>query len=278
MDGDKMSGPLLLVGCGNMGRAMLRGWLDSGFIRADAVHVVEPAASLREEAGALGVRTHASAETLDPGFKAEIAIFAVKPQVMAAVLPAYRPHVAEGATVSIAAGIPLTAIAAGLGEVAIIRAMPNTPAAIGKGSIVFCANERASQAQIASVTRLLSANGAVHRVESEAAIDAATAISGSGPAYVFHFIECLAEAGIQLGLPPQLALALARETVDGACALAMATDTAPSDLGRQVTSPGGTTEAALSVLMGEEALQTLMQKATASAYRRAIELAGNKSA
>lgn len=275
MDNDKMSGPLLLVGCGNMGRAMLRGWLDSGFIRADAVHVVEPAASLREEAGALGVRAHAAVETLEPGFKAEIAIFAVKPQVMAAVLPAYRPHVAEGVTVSIAAGIPLAAIAAGLGEVAIIRAMPNTPAAIGKGSIVFCANERANEAQIASVSQLFSANGTVHRVEGEAAIDTATAISGSGPAYVFHFIECLAEAGRQLGLPSQLALALARETVDGAGTLAMATSAPPSELRRQVTSPGGTTEAALDILMGNDAFQKIVIKAAFAAHHRASELAEN---
>ncbi len=278
MDDNTMSGLLLLVGCGNMGRAMLRGWLDAGFICADAVHVVDPAVSLREEAGALGVRTHASAETLGSGFKAALAIFAVKPQVMAAVLPAYRSHVAEGVTVSIAAGVPLASIAAGLGEVAIVRAMPNTPAAIGKGSIVLCANERASAAQIASVTRLLSANGTVHRVESEAAIDAATAISGSGPAYVFHFIECLADAGVNLGLPAPLALALARETVEGAGALAMAMGTPPSDLRRQVTSPGGTTEAALTVLMGDEGLQDVMRKAAVAAHRRAVELAGTTSA
>lgn len=277
MDDNKTNGPLLLVGCGNMGHALLRGWLDAGCIHAAAAHVVEPAAALREAANALGVSTHASAETLGASFRAAVTVLAVKPQVMGAVLPAYRPHVLDGVTVSIAAGVPMAAIAAGLGEVAIVRAMPNTPAAIGKGSIVFCANERASEAQVAHVTRLFAANGAVHRVDREAAIDAATAISGSGPAYVFHFIECLAEAGTQLGLPSELALALARETVAGAGALAMAADTPPSDLRRQVTSPGGTTEAALTVLMGGEALLTSIRTAAAAAHSRAVELAGTAS-
>jgi len=267
------NGELLLVGCGNMGRAMLQGWLAAGFLHPDKVHVVEPAEALRAEAAALGVRTYASAEALDSGFRPATVVLAVKPQVMAAVLPAYRSHVTESVVVSIAAGIPVSLLETGLGDVAAVRAMPNTPAAIGKGSTVIFANERVSPEQAERVARLLSAGGAVHPVEREALIDAATALSGSGPAYVFHFIEGLAEAGVQLGLPPQTALALARETVFGAGALAMAADTSPAELRRQVTSPGGTTEAALHVFTDNNALQTLLVQAAAAAYRRAVELA-----
>lgn len=266
------NGDLLLVGCGNMGRAMLQGWLAAGFVHPGGVHVVEPAEALRAEAAAIGVRTYASAEALDAGFRPAIVVLAVKPQVMAAVLPAYRSHVTESVVVSIAAGIPVSVLETGLGEVATVRAMPNTPAAIGKGSTVFFANERVSTQQAEQVTRLLSAGGAVHRVEHEALIDAATALSGSGPAYVFHFIEGLAEAGTQLGLPRQTALALARETVFGAGALAMAADTPPAELRRQVTSPGGTTEAALRVLMENDALKDLLGRAATAAHQRAVEL------
>ncbi|RVO43635.1 pyrroline-5-carboxylate reductase [Sinorhizobium meliloti] len=266
-------GELLLVGCGNMGRAMLQGWLAAGFVRPDDAHVVEPAEALRAEAGALGVRTYASAGALDAGFRPAIVVLAVKPQVMAAVLQAYRSHVTESVVVSIAAGVPVSVLETGLGEVAAVRAMPNTPAAIGKGSTVIFANRRVSVQQTERVTRLLSAGGAVHRVEREALIDAATALSGSGPAYVFHFIEGLAEAGTQLGLPPQTALALARETVFGAGALAMAANTLPAELRRQVTSPGGTTEAALRVLMENDALKGLLSLAANAAHHRAVELA-----
>ncbi|WP_421590738.1 pyrroline-5-carboxylate reductase [Shinella sp. M27] len=268
------NGELLLVGCGNMGRAMLQGWLAAGFIRPDDVHVVEPAEALRAEAAALGVRTYASAEALDAGFKPATVVLAVKPQVMAVVLPAYRSHVTESVVVSIAAGIPVSVLETGLAAVAAVRAMPNTPAAIGKGSTVIFANEHVSHEQAERVARLLSAGGAVHSVEREALIDAATALSGSGPAYVFHFIEALAEAGTQLGLPPQTALALARETVFGAGALAMAADIPPAELRRQVTSPGGTTEAALRVLMENDALKDLLGLAATAAHSRAVELAG----
>lgn len=264
---------LLLVGCGNMGRAMLQGWLTAGFIHPNDVHVVEPAEALRAEARVLGVRTYASAEMLHAGFSPATVVLAVKPQIMAAVLPAYRPHVTESVVVSIAAGVPVATLETSLGEVPAVRAMPNTPAAIGKGSTVIFANARVSPQQAERVTRLLSAGGAVHRVEHEALIDAATALSGSGPAYVFHFIEALSAAGTQLGLPPQTALALARETVFGAGALAMAAGTPPAELRRQVTSPGGTTEAALRVLTEDDALKTLVRAAATAAYRRAVELA-----
>ena len=264
---------LLLVGCGNMGRALLQGWLTAGFMHPNDVHVVEPAEALRAQAGALGVRTYASAEALHAGFRPATVVLAVKPQIMATVLPAYRAHVTESVVVSIAAGVPVSALETSLGEVAAVRAMPNTPAAIGKGSTVIFANARVSPQQAERVTRLLSAGGAVHRVQHEALIDAATALSGSGPAYVFHFIEALSAAGTQLGLPPQTALALAKETVFGAGALAMAADTPPAELRRQVTSPSGTTEAALSVLTENDALKTLLGTAAIAAHRRAVELA-----
>ncbi len=272
MDG-AVDGDVLLVGCGNMGRAMLQGWLAAELVRPECVYVVEPSAALRNLAGALGVRTYAAAAALEPGLSPRIVVLAVKPQAMTDVLPSYRPHVRGCVVISIAAGIPVSALEAGLGEIAAIRAMPNTPAAIGKGSTVLFANDRTRPEQVEQATMLLSACGAVHHVEQESLIDAATAISGSGPAYVFHFIECLADAGQRLGLPPETALALARETVAGVGALAMSSDTPPDELRRQVTSPGGTTEAALAVLMEDSAMRTLLISAANAAHRRAADLA-----
>ena len=264
-----MATRLLLVGCGNMGHAMLAGWM--AMPGAPRVVVVEPAEALRARAAETGAAAVATADQIPGDFVPEAVVLAVKPQVMAAALPDYA-RFAEACFVSIAAGTTLATLAAGLGEVAIVRCMPNTPAAIGRGVFGFTANGRVTGEQRALVRRLLEPTGKVFEVADETMIDRVTAVSGSGPAYLFHFIEALAEAAKAVGLPPEIATEVARETVFGAAALAEA---APEDAGalrKAVTSPGGTTAAALSVLMGENGLTPLLSQAVEAAFRRAEEL------
>jgi pyrroline-5-carboxylate reductase len=180
----------------------------------------------------------------------------------------------ETVFLSIAAGKTLAFFSRQLGaEAAIVRAMPNTPAAIGRGITVACPNPYASAVQIALCDRLLAAAGEVAWVDDEALIDAVTAVSGSGPAYVFLLIECLAKAGIAAGLPADLAVRLARATVAGSGELARLSSEPAEVLRQNVTSPGGTTRAALDVLMAADGLETLMRKAVAAAAARSRELA-----
>lgn len=267
-----MAGEVLLVGCGNMGHAMLSGWLAAGTLRASDVVVVEPADTLRERAAALGVAAHAGVDQLAGGVAPRLVIFAVKPQVIADVVPAYARF--EGAAyLSIAAGTPIAAFERMLGAgAAIVRCMPNTPAAIGKGMMVVFANRNVDDATRAFVRELLSASGEVATIDDEALMDAVTAVSGSGPAYIFHFIECLGAAGEAAGLPAETARLLAMQTVYGAASLAAESRTHPAELRRQVTSPNGTTAAALSVLMGDDRLKVLVTEAVEAARRRSIEL------
>ncbi|MCC2112529.1 MAG: pyrroline-5-carboxylate reductase, partial [Hyphomicrobiales bacterium] len=201
---------------------------------------------------------------------------AVKPQMMAAVLPGLR-HLASAATVvvSIAAGTTVNTLRAGLGpDVAVVRAMPNTPAQVGRGITAAYAMPEVTLAQRSVVARLLEAVGGIVWLDDEAEIDAVTAVSGSGPAYVFLLAECLAEAGVKAGLPADIAARLARDTVSGAGELLYQSDLDPATLRKNVTSPGGTTAAALEVLMGPDGLAELMQKAVAAAAGRSRELAG----
>jgi pyrroline-5-carboxylate reductase len=267
-----MNHTVLLAGCGNMGFAMLQGWLASGVIAPADVQVVEPAEALRSRAASLGAQAHSAAEQAHglPG----IVILAVKPQVMGDVLPSYVRFAASGsAFLSIAAGIGTELIAERLGaQTPIIRCMPNTPAAIGKGMLVYWKNAHVSDACEAFVHMLLTASGRVARVEDEALIDAVTAVSGSGPAYVFHFIECLTDAGVKAGLPREIAAELAMQTVMGSGALAAQSAETPSRLREQVTSPNGTTAAALAVLMKDGRLKALIGEAVEAAHKRAIEL------
>ncbi len=270
-----MAGSLLLVGCGKMGGALLRGWLARD-VAAQAVTVVEPDPGMAQAAAESGV-----AVVVEPGaLPAELApatvIFAVKPQAMDEVAPAYARFVAAGSVfLSIAAGKNIAYFERCLGaEAAVVRAMPNTPAAIGLGTTVLCANRNVSEAQRAACGELLAAVGEVNWIEDEALMDAVTALSGSGPAYVFLLIECLAEAGVEAGLDAELALGLARATVRGSGELAHLSDQGAAQLRRNVTSPGGTTEAALEVLMAEDGLKPLISRAIAAATRRSRELAG----
>lgn len=260
---------ILLVGCGKMGGALLAGWKRRRLTQPLAV--IEPQAITLPA----GVKRYASAEALPKRAAPAAVVFAVKPQSLAEALPAYR-RFAAGNTMflSIAAGKTLGFFARALGEeAAIVRAMPNTPAAIGRGIAVACANVRVAPAQRALATRLLAAAGEVAWVEDEALLDPVTAVSGSGPAYVFLLIECLAAAGVAAGLPAALANTLARATVAGAGELARLSPEDAAQLRRNVTSPGGTTEAALKILMGPEGLAALMERAIAAATARSRELA-----
>jgi pyrroline-5-carboxylate reductase len=265
-------GLIVLAGGGKMGGAMLAGWLESG-IRATDIHVVEPQPEAAKHLAALGVNVSAAPDALPE--TAETVIFAVKPQVMNDVVPHYK-SLAGGDTVflSIAAGCKIALFEEHLGPVPVVRAMPNTPAAIGLGMTVACANSATGDGQRARCQTLLEAVGEVDWVADEALMDPVTAVSGSGPAYVFLLIETLAAAGVEAGLAPALALRLARATVRGAGELACRADTGPDQLRVNVTSPGGTTAAALEVLMAEDGLESLMKRAVAAASARSKELAG----
>jgi pyrroline-5-carboxylate reductase len=261
--------PILLVGCGKMGGALLAGWRERRV--AQNFVVVEPA--LTKAPGA-DVALHPTPASLPPSLVPAAIVFAVKPQSLAEVAPAYRGFAGHAPFLSIAAGKTLAFFARALGpDAAVVRAMPNTPAAIGRGIAVACANRAVDGAARALCDRLLAAVGEVAWVEDEALLDAVTAVSGSGPAYVFLLIECLAKAGIAAGLPEPLALQLARATVAGSGELARRSSESAAALREAVTSPGGTTRAALDVLMGQDGLEPLMVAAVAAATRRSRELA-----
>ncbi len=266
---------LVLVGYGRMGQALLEGWLNDG-LPPRQVSVIEPENPATEGLAGRGIRHLPSADGLGDGAPPDMIVLAVKPQVMGDVAPAYAAVAANACVLSIAAGTTIAVLAGAVGsDTAIIRAMPNTPAAIGRGMTVLVANPRVSEPQRAIASRLLGAVGQVAWVEDEALMDPVTAVSGSGPAYVFLLIEAMTAAGIEAGLPAELALQLAEATVDGAGALATASDDPPEILRRNVTSPGGTTAAALNVLMRDgDGLPDLMREAVAAATARSRELAG----
>ena len=255
-----------------MGRALVGGWLANGH-KSDRIHVVDPSDNARASMENLGVSTSAELETTtDP---VDLVMFAVKPQQLESVLPAYRA-LSEGGPVflSIAAGKRIEFFEQILGaDVALVRAMPNTPAAIAQGMTVLTANARATESQLALCEALMRAVGDVAWVDTEELMDAVTAVSGSGPAYVFLLIECLTDAAVGVGLDEALARQLAEKTVAGAGAYAASSETVARELRRQVTSPGGTTEAALDVLMGEEGLPALLRRAVSAANERSRKLA-----
>ena len=255
---------LVLVGCGRMGGALLDGWLKNG-LAAGAVHVIDP--NPRAELSDLGISVNGEL----PGDPA-VLLIAVKPQMMAEVLPRLSVG-GDTLVISVAAGVTIAAHEAAFPAAPIVRAMPNTPAAIGQGITAIIGNARAGTAQMALAQALLSAVGRVVRLDSEDQMDAVTALSGSGPAYVFHLIEAMAAAGAAEGLSPALALELARATVAGAGALAVAQDEDPARLRENVTSPGGTTAAGLAELMDpDHGLPLLMRRTVAAAAARGREL------
>ena len=265
--------PLVLVGAGKMGGALLKGWLAGGLDRRAIVVIdpMPPADSATMLAGA-GI----AAQALPPaGVTAKIIVIAVKPQIIADVLPRLRALIGKDTVVlSIAAGTTLKNLRAGLGDAAIVRSIPNTPAQVSRGVTVAIANGKVDKSGRALVTELLEAIGDVIWVDKEGLIDSATAVSGSGPAYVFHMVEALAAAAGASGFDKAAAGRLARATVVGAGELLHQSDLPAETLRRNVTSPKGTTEAALKILMGKGGLTALMKKAVAAARRRSRELSG----
>jgi pyrroline-5-carboxylate reductase len=268
----RLSGHLALVGAGKMGRALLQGWLRFG-VDPPKLVVIEPAPSPETSAlRARGVRLNPDTATLRD---VAAIVVAVKPQVANDVLPGIAPMIsASTVVVSIMAGRTLRYLSGTLQtSCALVRAMPNTPAAIGRG-VTVAVPLGADRAQRDLADRLLRATGTVEWIDDEALMDAVTAVSGSGPAYVFLLAEVLAQAGAAAGLPPELATRLARGTVAGSGELLHQSTLDPAMLRENVTSPGGTTAAALEVLMGRNGVARLMNEAVRAATERSRALAG----
>jgi pyrroline-5-carboxylate reductase len=269
-----IEGTLLLAGAGNMGAALLAGWLERGLAPV-RILVQDPAPPPR--ASELLARHGLSARAAIGALPAPPAVIvvAVKPQVMDEVFPPLAKLAGKDTVVlSIAAGRTIAGFERHLPQgSAVVRSMPNTPAAVGRGITVAVGNAHVTPAQRQACDGLLAAVGEVAWVDDEALLDAVTAVSGSGPAYVFYLAECLGEAGIAAGLEPALARQLARCTVAGAGELLHRSDLGADILRQNVSSPGGTTLAALQVLMAENGLPKLMREAVAAAARRSRELA-----
>lgn len=264
--------PLLLMGCGRMGAAMLDGWLREGLSPA-AVVVVEPAAEIRDSLQGRAGRIAENVAALAGDVQPQLVVLAVKPQVMDEAMADLVPVAARGcAFLSIAAGKSLGYFRDHLGAVPVVRAMPNTPAAIGHGITAAIANDLVTEDLLEVSRALLSAVGAFVWLDDERHMDAVTAVSGSGPAYLFYLTECLAAAGAAAGLPPELSFQLAVQTMAGAGALLARSGDSPAALREAVTSPAGTTAAALDVLMGEKGLSPLMRQAVMAATKRSREL------
>ncbi|HEY7581921.1 MAG TPA: pyrroline-5-carboxylate reductase [Acetobacteraceae bacterium] len=263
--------PILLVGCGRMGGAMLAGWREQGLSASVAV---DPAPAVAARAGDdLTIVPDASGISRD--FAPAAVVFAVKPQNAADTLPLYRQFAGKAVFLSIMAGRTIGGMQSLLGDAAaVVRAMPNTPAAVRQGVTVACPGAGVSMPQRVLCGRLLQAIGEVAWVEDEALLDPVTAVSGSGPAYVFLLAELMEQAAREQGIPAGLARLLARQTVAGSGALLAASKEDAADLRVAVTSPGGTTERALALLMAPDAWPAALRKAIAAATARSRELAG----
>lgn len=261
---------VLLVGCGKMGGAMARGWLRGGLTR---LVIVEPYADgLEDLAADARVSIVPALEDLSGELPGAV-VLAVKPQMMDAALAQIGPRLGAGAlVVSIAAGKVLAYFRQALPGARLVRAMPNLPASIGRGMSVLVADQGVGAAEQQQAEALLRACGDVGWVQDEALLDPVTALSGGGPAYVFHLVEAMAAAGVAAGLTPELSMRLARNTVAGAGALLAESDVPAGTLRENVCSPGGTTIEAINVLRGEDGLTPLMGRAVLAATRRATEL------
>ncbi len=263
--------PILLVGCGRMGSAMLAGWREQGLAASVAVDPAPAAAGW----GGADLTVVPDVAAVPDGFAPSAVVFAVKPQNAAETLPLYRRFAGKAVFLSIMAGRTIGGIRALLGDgAAIVRAMPNTPAAVRQGVTVACPGDAVNAAQRALCERLLQAIGVVAWVEDESLLDPVTAVSGSGPAYVFLLAELMERAALEQGIPADLARLLARQTVSGSGALLAASSEDAAALRIAVTSPGGTTERALAVLMAADAWPAALSRAIAEATIRSRELAG----
>ncbi|MEO1089993.1 MAG: pyrroline-5-carboxylate reductase [Pseudomonadota bacterium] len=271
------SGPIWLVGGGKMGSALAGGWIARGLAPGNLT-VVEPNAEAAAPWIARGTAVCADARDLVAPATSVTVVLAVKPQTMPAVLTTLADRVPAGSLVlSIAAGVPLaTFTQAFLSGAVVVRAMPNTPAAVGRGITALVAGGGADAAACARADELMAAVGETVWLEREADLHAVTALSGGGPAYLFLLIEALAAAGARAGLDPALAMRLARATVVGAGELARVSEEHPETLRRNVTSPGGTTAEALRVLMADDGVQALFDRALAAAAARSVELGGEE--
>lgn len=268
-----MSCSVLMVGCGNMGFAMLKTWLETPELDYSFT-VIEPNVSLHEDISASGAKVAPSADHMSENSSFDLVFLAVKPQIMAAALDGIKGKIIAKNYVSVAAGLPIEYFENHLGaDASIIRTMPNTPAAVGAGAIAIIGNQNVSADAMRQAEELLKLNGIVRHVEHEDQIDAITALSGSGPAYIFHMAECLESAGIDMGLSPELARDFARQTIYGAGRLMHESNQSATHLRQSVTSPNGTTQAALEVLMKDDALQKLVLETTKAAEERSKELA-----
>jgi pyrroline-5-carboxylate reductase len=264
---------VLLLGFGNMGQALANGWLARGIV-AQSVAVVEPEAAAQAGARKLGLRVIGSDAVV--GYEADVVIVAVKPVQLAEALRPLGKVRKDCVVLSIVAGKTTAELRRLLGaQAAVVRAMPNTPAAIGQGITALFAGENVSAAQRRICADLMAAVGHVEWITDEALMDVVTALSGSGPAYVFLLIECLTAAGRELGLSEDVAARLATETVAGAGAYARQSDVTAEELRRRVTSPKGTTQAALNVLQSEQGLAQLIRRAVQAAARRSRELSAD---
>ena len=269
---DKFKGTLVLVGAGKMGSAMLDGWIAGG-LKPRQITVIEPHPGKTVKAEARrGLKLNPKGKIV----AANAIIIAVKPQTASEALPVAAQYVGKSTLVlSIMAGRTIGFLEKSLPPAtAIVRAMPNTPAAIGRGISVACANALVSARQCKQASDLLAAIGKVEWVGDEALMDAVTALSGSGPAYLFLLTEAMASAGIAAGLPPALATRLARETVTGSAELMHRSQIDAGTLRENVTSPGGTTAAALEVLLGPGGFDHILTQAITAATRRSRDLAG----
>ncbi|MFC3713495.1 pyrroline-5-carboxylate reductase [Sphingoaurantiacus capsulatus] len=258
-------GTLWVVGCGNMGSALLTRWIACG-VDPEHVVVIDPGA---KDVPA-GIRVVATAA--EAGRAPDIVLLAIKPQLLAEVAPTLTAHFDNPLILSILAGARLATL--GSLSLRVIRAMPNTPARIGEGTTVLCGGVPEDRG---FAEALMATAGAVHWIDDESLFDAVTGVSGSGPAYVFRFIEALAAAATAAGLPAETAQALALETVTGAAALAALRESSPAELRKQVTSPNGTTAAGLAVLDGDGSLTALLAETVAAAAARSAELASAAS-
>jgi len=264
---------IVLIGAGKMGGALLAGWLKDEIIKPASLIILDPKpGDIAQKAIAEGaLHLEAPDETLAD---VKQAVLAIKPQLFDRLAPDISTHLPKNALViSILAGTSMIRIQDKFGDRPIIRAMPNTPAAIGEGVIAFTTGPHVTDAQVKLTERLLRAAGSVYAVDNEHLIDVVTAVSGSGPAYLFHLVEALEAAALHIGLPEELAPVFARQTIIGAAALLDSSDETARNLRKNVTSPGGTTEAALDVLMDTPGLSSLMRKAVSAALKRAKELA-----